>query len=369
MFGSILILLATLMHVFIFWRAATIPFVKKRVPRRFLPAAGAMLWLVFFTGRVVGHGGSGAMAGILDLLSMTWMIVLFLMTVSLLAAEVITGFGHFAPTLAPRLRGVALMAGLALSVVAQVQGMRPPEVHTYDVTLAGLPLEMDGKVLIAMSDLHIGSQLGKTWLEARVAQVRDQRPDLVVLLGDLFEGHGMPQEDLLPTLRGLSAPLGVWAVPGNHEFHEDGNKALGLMKAAGIHVLFNQWSEVRPGLILAGIEDLTADHRANRMSDPIPKTLTGRPPGSTILLSHTPWDYEKAARAGVGLMLSGHTHGGQIWPFGYVVQIAYPLLAGRYEVGGMTVLVCRGTGTWGPRMRLWHTGEIIRVILHSTIKS
>ena len=80
-------------------------------------------------------------------------------------------------------------------------------------------------------------------------------------------------------------------------------------------------------------------------------------------MSHTPWQAETAADAGVGLMLSGHTHGGQIWPLDYMIQRRYPLLEGRHDVGGMTVIVCRGTGTWGPRMRLWEPGEILRVTL------
>ena len=83
----------------------------------------------------------------------------------------------------------------------------------------------------------------------------------------------------------------------------------------------------------------------------------------TIFVSHTPWQADRAARQGVGLMLSGHTHNGQIWPFTYIVGLRYPLLAGRYNVGGMPVIVCRGTGTWGPRMRLWSRGEILRIVL------
>jgi hypothetical protein len=100
--------------------------------------------------------------------------------------------------------------------------------------------------------------------------------------------------------------------------------------------------------------------------DAVRQALAGRPQGATIFLSHSPQWAETAARAGVGLMLSGHTHGGQIWPFDLVVRRAYPLLAGRYQVEGMTILVCRGTGTWGPRMRLWRPGEILRVVLRSS---
>lgn len=364
MFGGILILLVTVMHIYVFRRAASVPLVKRYVPGRFLVGSGVVLWLVFFLGRIFGHGGSGVAAGIMELAGMTWMAVLFLTAVSLFATDIFTGFGFFIPRSAPAFRGLALLIGGVLSMIALVQGLRPPGVLNYEVYLSGLPPELDGKVLVAMSDLHIGSQLGKSWFEARIAQVSDQRPDFVVLLGDLFEGHGAAQRDLLPVLRSLSAPLGVWAVPGNHEFHGRRNTSLTLIKAAGIHLLLNRWAEIQPGLVLAGVEDLTAGRHAGRNSDPVSKALADRPPGAAILLSHTPWEYDKAAKAGVGLMLSGHTHGGQIWPFGYLVQLSYPLLAGRYEVADMTVIVCRGTGLWGPRMRLWHRGEILRVTLH-----
>ena len=110
-----------------------------------------------------------------------------------------------------------------------------------------------------------------------------------------------------------------------------------------------------------------AQERAN--GNVLSQALLGRPPGGTILLSHTPWQAESAASAGAGLMLCGHTHGGQVWPFGYLISIMYPLLEGRYEVGGMPVIVCRGTGTWGPRMRLWRPSEILRVTLHGREKS
>jgi predicted MPP superfamily phosphohydrolase len=362
-FGFILISLITLMHIYVFWRAASVPFLKRYVPRKLLLGAGLFLWAGFFLGRVYGHHGTSPLAKTLELLGMNWMGMLFLLFVSLVAMDFLTGFGFLLPRLAPLLRGIALVAGVVLSVVALVQGLRPPVVQEYEVYLSGLADEMDGTVLIAMSDLHLGSVLDERWLEARIAQVQALQPDLVVLLGDLFEGHGEPQGEMLPILRRLSAPLGVWVAPGNHEFHRINSKSTFLVEEAGFHLLRNRWDEVRPGLVMAGVDDLTASRRSGHGGDEISKALTGRPPGATILLSHTPWEADKAAAAGVGLMLSGHTHGGQIWPFGYLVKRFYPLLGGRYEVAGMTVIVCRGTGTWGPRMRLWRPSEILRVKL------
>ena len=367
MFGTILISVCTLMHIYVFWRAASVPLVNRHVSRKVLIGAGVVLWAGFFLARL-GHHSTGVLAQTLELFGMNWMAVLFLFSVSLLAMDIVTGFGFLLPRLAPSLRGLALVAGGALSVIALVQGLRPPVVQNYEVYLSGLPDEMNDTVIVAISDLHLGSLLGERWLEARVAQVQAQRPDLVVLLGDLFEGHGQPQGELLPVLCRLSAPLGVWAVPGNHEFHGRHNTNTSMITEASLQMLRNSWAEIRPGLLLAGVDDLTSNRRSGQGGDPISKALKGRPPGATVLLSHTPWQAERAANAGVGLMLCGHTHGGQVWPFGYLVQLKYPLLEGRYEVGGMTVIVCRGTGTWGPRMRLWRPGEILRVTLRAKKK-
>jgi predicted MPP superfamily phosphohydrolase len=364
MFGIILLFVVTLMQIYVFWRAYLVPFLKRNISRKLLIGTGIVLWSVFSLGRYLGHGGTGFLSMTLEFLGMNWIAVVFLLTVSLLFVDLITIGGFLLPRLAPSMRGFALVVGGVFSLVALIQGMRPPVVQDYKVYLYGLPQKMNGTVIVALSDLHIGTLLGKKWLEARVDQVRAQEPDLVVLLGDIFEGHGQPQEELIPVLRRLSAPLGVWAVLGNHEFHGRSNKDTSLLYD-GIKVLNNSWAEVKPALILAGVDDLTANHRSGRGDDPISKALAGRPHGATVLLSHTPWQADKAASAGVGLMLSGHTHGGQIWPFGYLVQHIYPMLGGQYEVDGMTVIVCRGTGTWGPRMRLWRPGEILRVTLYS----
>jgi predicted MPP superfamily phosphohydrolase len=362
-FGLILISASTLIHLYVFWRAASVPIVARHVPRKLLLGAGASLWAVFFSARVFGHGGTGPLAAALELVGMNWMGVLFLTFVCLIAVDGVTLFGLLMPRRAPSWRGWALAAAGALSLVALYQGLRPPTVQSYEVTLNGLPDELDETVIVAMSDLHLGSQRGERWLADRVAEVNAQRPDLVVLLGDVFEGHHPPQAEVLLSLGHLSAPLGVWAVPGNHEFHEDQGASISLMEQAGLRVLRDRWAEVRPGLVLAGVDDFTALRRAGDRRDSLSRALAGRPPGATILLSHTPWYAERASRESVGLMLSGHTHGGQIWPLGYLTRLVYPLLEGRYEVGGTTVIVCRGTGVWGPRMRLWRPSEILRVTL------
>jgi uncharacterized protein len=157
-------------------------------------------------------------------------------------------------------------------------------------------------------------------------------------------------------------------VLGNHEFHSHRNMSKSLLEKTSFHVLRNSWQEVMPGLVVAGVDDLTSMRQAGRSDDLIAESLKNRPQGTTILLSHTPWQIEEAADADVNLMLSGHTHGGQIWPFDYLVRLRYPFLEGSYKIKNMNLIVTRGAGTWGPRMRLWYPGEILRITLHSKKK-
>jgi uncharacterized protein len=368
MFGSILILICSLIHIYVFWRISSIPFVKRFITLRCLLLTGLILWAVLFSGLFLGHDRTGVLASALELFAMTWMAVLFLIFIAILAADIFTGFGFILPRLAASIRGYALITGIFLSLIAFIQGHRAPVVDNYEVRISKLSNESNGTVIVALSDLHVGSQLGDQWLTSRVAQVNKLKPDIIVLLGDIVEGHSNDKDDVFgKILSRLSAPLGVWAVLGNHEnFSRGDNGNDSIFKKAGIPVLRGTWKEIKPGLILAGVDSI--HHQTNEsdaVQDLITPALAGRPDGATILLSHVPVGSEKAAKAGVDLMLSGHTHGGQIWPFSYLVQASYHLISGEYNINGMPIIVSRGAGTWGPRMRLWKPGEILRVNLRA----
>ena len=156
-FGTVLISITTLMHVYVFWRAASVPFVKRHVSLILLVAVGVILWALFFLGREVGHSGSGKTAFWLEMIGMTWMASLFLIFITLFAIDLVTLFGLLVSRLAPSLRGLAILTGVIFSIIAMIQGLRPPVFRHYDVTLAGLPSELDGKVLVGTSDMHIGN--------------------------------------------------------------------------------------------------------------------------------------------------------------------------------------------------------------------
>lgn len=366
MFGLIFTSLITFSHLYFFWRAASVPFVRKHFSVKAWTVVAISLWLLFVAGLFYGHWQDDLMAQWLELAGMTWMGILFLLVTSFLAVEVVTGGGCFFSPLARTLRGAALATGLVLSAIAIHQGTSPPTVSEFAVTLPGLPPVLDGKVLLAVSDLHLGSLRREKWLADRISQIEALHPDMVLMVGDIFEGHGGSklQRPLVEMMRELKAPLGVWGVPGNHEFY-GGPQTIKALENGGVRLLRNSWAEAQPGLVLAGVEDHSFSRRPEDGADLTVKALTGKPPGAVILLSHKPWRAEEAAQSGVGLMLSGHTHDGQIWPFNYLVGHFFPLLAGRYEVGSMSVLVCRGTGSWGAPMRLWRPGEILRITIRA----
>jgi predicted MPP superfamily phosphohydrolase len=362
-FFTIVLSVWIVLNVYVFWRAASVPVVERHVPRWALVLVAVVLASSYVLARILDRRGASAVVWPLEFLGANWMGVLFLSFAALLLVDVVTGFGILFRERAPSLRGWALLSAVALSVVALAQGARAPLIRNYEVRLEDLPAERDGTVVVVVSDLHLGTLIGKRWLKARIGEIEALKPDLIVLCGDILEGDSNQERDLVPLLGRLTAPMGVYAVTGNHEFYAGIEKSVKDLTRPGVHVLRDRWEEVRPGLIFAGVDDLTARRQYLKNGDPVARALAGRPKGATVLLSHSPWKADEAARLGAGLMLSGHTHAGQIWPFGYVTGVRYPLLQGRYEIGGMTVIVCRGTGTWGPRMRLWRRSEIVRITL------
>jgi predicted MPP superfamily phosphohydrolase len=366
MFFLVIFAIWTVMHVYVFWRIASIPVITAFVPRIILALVALFLWGSFIVSRIVDRFGTRWLASAMEVVGADWVGLIFLIFVCLLVTDLATGFGFLLPRVAPGLRGVAVLVAMALAVIAVVQAMRAPVVSSYDVRIPGLSADRDGTVIVAVSDMHLGTMLNPKWARARIAQVEQLRPDMVILAGDIVEGHDEPGQQWVPVLRQFSAPLGVWAVNGNHEGYGREGHGENLLEESGIRVLRDQWAQAAPGLIVAGVDDLTSLRRRDgHYAEAIDKALAGRPAGTaTVFISHTPWSPEKAAASGVGLMLSGHTHDGQIWPFTYVVKAIYPFIAGRYNVNGMSLIVCRGTGTWGPRMRLWRRGEIVKVTLH-----
>ena len=366
MFMTIFFSAWTGLHLYVFWRLASIPFVAGHVSRLWLFALAVVLWAGLPLRRFLDSRGYESLAQPIEIFVMNWLGTLFLIFCALLVIDVVTVFGFAFQRYVPMLRSVGLLAGIVLAGVAFIQGLRPPVVNDYEVRLPGLPVEADGLAVAVISDLHVGRLLDGDWLAARVEQIKAMQPDMVLMLGDLFEGdtESERQESMKLSLRSLSPRYGVWAVTGNHDGHGGREAGVRFFEECGMRVLRNEWVEIVPGLVIGGIDDGGYYETHAAYSERIKQFLAAKPvDAATLYLSHRPQMIDEAASAGVDLMLSGHTHGGQIWPFSYIVKRTHPHLAGRFEIGGMSLIVSRGAGTWGPRMRLWPPGEILRITL------
>ena len=367
MFSIILNIVGSLMHFYVAHRLYRVGPVPARVPARAWWLAALLLWIVYMAGVQLGDSAldwrwwPGQFA-------MTWLGILFIMTLCLLAADLITGFGLWWREHAARLLGLAALVGAGVSAYAVFQAVRAPAVSEYEIVMRDLPAKLDGTVLVMVTDMHLGAQRRTGWMEERVEQINALSPSAVVLVGDQVEDNPVGEARLATVLRGLDAPLGVWAATGNHEFYGDIATTIAEFEAGGVRWLRDASVELAPGLVLAGIDDIgrymrgSADYTGGLRS-----TLAGRTGGATILLAHIPAApiIARAADTGVDLMLSGHTHAGQIWPFNYVVQQRFPRLVGEHRIGDMSLVISRGAGSWGPRMRLWQPGEIVKLTLRA----
>jgi predicted MPP superfamily phosphohydrolase len=352
-------------HAYVFWRLASIPWVTETLSPLALAITGLVLWSSYVVARILDARGLQRVSWPIENVAANWVGVLFLLFCALLTVDVVTLGGWLFHEEAPAIRGWAVGITGLLSFVALMQGIRPAVITECEVQLAGLPPERDGTVLLHLSDLHLGNLLGRRWLGQLVERVNQMKPDIIVIAGDLVDGNVGRIEPLRELLKELHPPFGVWAVTGNHDCYAGIERSVRLLEGAGFHVLRDSHEQVVPGIVMAGVDDLTVRRGSEEANHAIDNALANRPAGATILVSHAPLQAEKAAAGGAGLMLSGHTHKGQVWPFNYLVRMRYPLLAGRFQVDGMTLIVCRGTGTWGPRMRLWQPSEMVRIRLRA----
>lgn len=360
LFLGIVLTAWALEHVYLYRRVAPLLGPKGTGLRRAGLLAVLFASLLYPVGRVMARLFPGKVAYALEFTGALWMGVLFLAVAFLLAVDLGTLFGRLAPQRVEALRTMALAGSLLLGSFALLQGLRPPAVTVRPLALPGLPASLAGKTLLQVSDLHLGTLLGRRWLSRLGETLAALDPDLLVVTGDLVDGHVPDVEPLVPLLRQWRAPLGKYAVLGNHEFYGGAEPAADLLRRAGFRVLRQEAVEAAPGLFLAGVDDLTARRQFRLGGDPLEEALKDLTPDHPcILLSHSPLRAEEAAARGVSAMLSGHTHAGQIWPFGWLVRIFYPRLRGAYAVGPLSLYVCRGTGTWGPPMRLFRRGEVV----------
>lgn len=306
-----------------------------------------------------------------------WMGLAFVLLVLSLASRVVqalmgasAGDAGSANLTAVRLwAGAVFGLGLAAAAKGLRTALRSPDLERIEVRLAGWPQALDGFRIVQISDLHIGSILDRRFAAAVVERCNALRPDLVAITGDLVDGDVHRIADEVEPLTHLRAAHGVYFVTGNHDYYSGADAWVARVEQLGIRPLRNQRVTIaRAGAAfdLAGVEDHHAHLVSAAHREDLPSALAGRDSRHPlVLLAHDPLTFRAAARLGVDLQLSGHTHGGQIWPFRYVVRLSTPYVCGLYRQNGAQLYVSRGTGFWGPAMRLFAPGEITEIVLRT----
>jgi predicted MPP superfamily phosphohydrolase len=293
-------------------------------------------------------------------------------------------------------RAIAGSAALGSGAIA----IRGYHAATGDITtpeipvhLARLPRELSGYRIVQISDLHLGPTLASRFLESVVEKANAQKPDLVAITGDMVDGRVATLAPALAPLAKLSARHGVVFVTGNHEYYAGAEEWVEFLRKQGIRVLMNERIEIgdtvtssamsggdeiwraataigsrraqRTSFDLAGIPDLHGGSYSPEHAPDLDRALDGRDPErELVLLAHQPAQIAMAENRGVGLQLSGHTHGGQMWPFGALVSLAQPYVAGFHRHrDGTQIYVSRGTGFWGPPLRVCNPAEVTSIVL------
>lgn len=263
----------------------------------------------------------------------------------------------------------ALVAAVGLLVVGAALrgGLRAPGLERVTFALPRWPSALDGLRIVQISDIHIGALLGRSFAARLVERVNELDPDVIAVTGDLVDGSVSQLRDEVAPFAGLRARHGVYFVTGNHDHYSGARSWVARVEELGMRPLRNEHVAIDrngAGFDLAGVDDHHGSWMGDDGGEDLDRAFEGRDPQRpVVLLAHDPSTWKRASRRGVDLQLSGHTHGGQIWPFGYLVRLAVPFVAGHFRRGDAQLYVSRGTGFWGPPMRLFAPAEITEIAL------
>lgn len=335
------------------------------------------LALVFPLGRVLMAASRGWLTSVLIEVGTFHLAVMLYGFMAVLAVDLVRLVNAFLPFLPKGLTAGGPRAGAAVFAVAAgavaltvaAGAWNATRLRTVDLDLR-LPKKEGTSgplTVVAASDLHLGTLVGPSRLEKVVGRMNALQPDVVLFAGDIVDETVSEEIEakLGGIMRGLKAPLGVYAVPGNHEFYSGLERNLACLRACGITVLEDRAVGVGGAFTLVGRRDPSSLRmQERRLSIPGILGASGLDADlPVVVLDHQPVRLEEAAAAGVSLQISGHTHDGQIFPIGLVNGLIYELNRGHLRKGDTHFYVTSGAGTWGPPVRIGSRAEIVRIRL------
>ena len=256
----------------------------------------------------------------------------------------------------------ALLTAAAITAIGFVNARRRARIVETEIPIDDLPEALQGFSIAQISDVHVGATIKRDYVEAIVAAVNKLDADAIAITGDVVDGSVRDLAEHVAPLAKLRARHGVFVVTGNHEYYSGEAQWTREFRRLGLTVLMNEHVALNHGeatLVLAGVADYSAHHfNPAQRSDPT-LALAGAPHShAKVLLAHQPRSAAAAAAAGFDVQLSGHTHGGQFWPWNHFVRFQQPYTAGLHRLDKLWIYISRGTGYWGPPKRFGAPSEI-----------
>jgi uncharacterized protein len=365
-----------LVHLYIAWRLipALAAFPWAQIAVALLIAASAVALQLGFSRwrrRRAQQSRSDQLALIAGFVALGFLSSLFVLTV--LRDVVLIGV-WIADQLGLPFAAFAAWSALAVAAVAAlmtawglVNARRTARVVHVDIPIADLPAALHGFTIAQISDIHVGPTIKGDYVQSIVHAVNRLQADMVAVTGDLVDGSVAQLGPHVAPLRELASRHGTYFVTGNHDYYSGVHGWLVELRRLGINVLLNEHVVLRhndEALVIAGVTDWGGHHfDESHRSDPAAAVADAPADVLRILLAHQPRSAVAAARAGYQLQLSGHTHGGQFWPWIFFVRWQQPFTAGLHRLQDLWVYVSRGTGYWGPPKRFGAPSEITRLRL------
>lgn len=346
--------------------------------RRIATAALGALFGVLMMGVVVGRIVARPTASIFLWVGFTWLGVVFFVVLSLGVSDLVKTIALRASrpgvpedparrqALARLFGGAAALTGVGVSGAGLASALSPVSVSRVRVAIGRLTKARAGYRIVQITDMHVGPMIGREFVETIVARVNALEPDLVAITGDLVDGSVSELAQHVAPLARLQAKDGVFFVTGNHEYYSGADAWIAHLAGLGVRVLRNERVLIGgdDGFDLAGIDDASSHGFGRGHGPDLEKALEGRDVSrACVLLAHQPRGIDLADRLGVDLQISGHTHGGQMMPWNVLVRLQQPFIAGLHKLAHAQIYVSRGTGFWGPPMRVGAPAEIAEIEL------
>ncbi len=261
--------------------------------------------------------------------------------------------------------GIATLIVVCIVVIGHINAWTPKIVNK-TITIHKSGGSLDSVKIVAASDIHLGTIIGPRKTDKLVKTINRLNPDIILFAGDILDEDVKPviEQNLGRNLLKLKSRLGVYAVTGNHEFIGGIDKAVEYLEDHNIKILRDSSLQINESFYLVGREDLQSNSMTHKQRKSVAELLNDLDKNKAIiLLDHQPYNLDKAQNAGVDLQISGHTHHGQLWPFGYLTQKIFELSRGYKKKGNSHFYVSTGFGTWGPPVRIGNRPEILEFTL------